>query len=58
MPLPGSEKRKLLQEIELVLQYLSQPENLTSPDSEYIRAIVAQKALEDVHQIIEQDPSD
>jgi len=42
-----------LQEVELILQYLSQPANLTSPDSEYIRAIVAQKALGIIQEVID-----
>ena len=43
---PLSEDQQKLSEIQLILQYLADPENLTSPDSEHIRAITAQRALD------------
>lgn len=46
------EQKKTLQEVELILQYLSHPENLTSPDSEYIRAMLAERALDKVHELL------
>lgn len=55
MPTVHEEHRKRLEEVELILQYLSQPENLNGPDSEHIRAIVAEKALLQVHAILESE---
>lgn len=51
-----NEGRQQLEEVELVLQYLSNPENLTSPDSEHVRAITAQYALDRLHEFIEDIP--
>lgn len=52
MPAVHDEHKKHLQEVELILQYLSHPENLTSPDSEHIRAILAEKALDELHKVL------
>lgn len=55
MPAVHEEHKKILEQVELILQYLSHPENLTAPDSEHIRAILAEKALDELHRVLTSD---
>lgn len=51
MPDVQGELKQKIEDVQLVLQYLSDPENLTSPDSEHIRAILAQHANDILREI-------
>ena len=46
------DNKKHLQEVELILQYLTHPENLTASDSEHVIAILAERALTSLHKVM------